>query len=407
MRRTAEGKAISLLEAMALLDAHSHPIMEREEVSLWDALGRVLAQDILAEFDQPPFPRSPLDGYALRSEDLCGAGTAHPIELTVIDEIMAGHVTHKIVGRNEAVRLMTGAKIPKGADCVIRQEDTDYGMDTVRIYKELKANDNYCLQGEDFRCGDTLLKEGQTLSAVEIGILASCGKINVQVYKNPGVAVITTGDETIHPKEKLSEGKIYDSNLFTVGCRIKEYGLTPTMLCHVEDDVEKMVDMIEKASKEADLIITTGGVSVGKKDIMHDVFEMAGIEQLFWRIAVKPGTPTLCGIYKGTLIISLSGNPFGALVNLELLARPVLSKMMHKKELGLLKRQGTMASTFEKSCGVTRYVKGYFEDGKVSIPTTKHTSGVFSSMTGCNCLIEVLPHKNGLRMGDLVWVFML
>lgn len=395
---------ISLDKAVELLRSNCEPMIETERISLWNALGSVLAENIISDMDQPPFPRSPLDGYAIKSEDITGASGNQPVKLKVIDEIMAGHVGKYQVNNGEAVRIMTGAPIPPGADCIIRQEDTDYGETEVEIYKEIRQYDNYCFQGEDFRNKQILLKKNSVLSAIEIGIIASCGKEDVLVYKKPAVALITTGDETMMPGTSLKPGKIYDSNMFTLGCRLKELGVVPKCTMHVEDHADSMVCALQNLSEDTDLIITTGGVSVGKKDIMHEVFQKAGVEKIFWKVSVKPGTPTLCGKYRNTLIICLSGNPFAAVTNLELLVKPVLAKILRKKELEPGRLTMPIDTNFEKGSNVTRYLRGYCSNGKVSIPTNKHSSGIISSMTGCNCLIEIPAGNKGVCKGENVCV---
>nr|WP_314462797.1 gephyrin-like molybdotransferase Glp [uncultured Clostridium sp.] len=395
---------LSLNEAVECLCSNCEPVVETERISLWNASGRVLSENLISEMDQPPFPRSPLDGYALKSEDTTGALENQSVKLKVIDEIMAGSVGRHHVKNGEAVRIMTGAPIPPGADCIIRQEDTDYGENEVKIYKELKQYDNYCFKGEDFKNQQLLLKKGVILSAPEIGIIASCGKPDVLVYKKPAVALITTGDETMVPGTALKPGKIYDSNMFTLGCRLKELGVVPECIMHVDDQTARMVCVIQEISGYTDLIITTGGVSVGKKDIMHEVFKQAGVKTLFWKVSVKPGTPTLCGKYNNTLIICLSGNPFAALTNMELLVKPVLSKMLQKRDLEPDRITVPIDKGFEKGSRVTRYVRGYLNDGKVTIPTNKHSSGILSSMAGCNCLIEIPAGNYGVHKGDQVCV---
>ena len=206
-----------------------------------------------------------------------------------------------------------------------------------------------------------------TLGAVEIGILASLGLESVAVYRSPKATVITTGDEIILPGEELTGGKIYDSNLYTLVTRLRMWGLEVTAGKRVGDDPKAAAEMIRDAAKEADLVVTTGGVSVGKKDIMHEVVKLLGCETIFWKIAVKPGMPTLCAQYQGKLLVCLSGNPYGATVNLELLVRPVLEKMSGRPDLKIKRERAVMESTFPKMSRVTRYVRGYCEDGNVRI----------------------------------------
>lgn len=395
---------ISLQQATEILLDRTENITETECISLWDAAGRVLAEDAVAKRNQPPFSRSPLDGYAVRSQDVEGASKVQSVKLQVIDEVTAGHVSDKILAEGCAIRIMTGAPIPLGADGVIRQEDTDYGEEVVEIYQGIKAYQNYCFAGEDYKAGTTLLSEGTVLGAVEIGILASLGMESVTVYRRPKIALLTTGDEVVLPGEALLPGKIYDSNLYTLGSRMRMWNLDVVMKERAGDVAELVAERIREAAKAADIILTTGGVSVGKKDIMHDVLKLLRAERLFWRITIKPGMPTLCAVYEGKLLICLSGNPFGAAVNLELLVRPLLEKMTGDKRFALCKKQAVIRAEFLKSSPVTRYVRAFYKDGEVGIPEGSNASGILSSMAGCNALIEIPAGTEAVHVGDKVWI---
>lgn len=398
---------LTLGQAQDMLLARVERIEETEMISLWDAADRVLAEDIFAGHNQPPFPRSPLDGYALRSEDIKGASKVRPARLTVTDEADAGHAGKKTVEKGTAIRIMTGAPIPFGADCVVGQEDTDYGEDTVEVYESVGAYENYCFAGEDYKAGAKILEKDMRLGAVEIGVLAGLGIDKVRVYRKIRAAVLTTGDELMLPGEKLEEGKIYDSNLYIAVTRLTSLGADVIRCGHMKDHPAEAAEWLRNAAEEADIIVTTGGVSVGKKDIMHEVLHILGCERIFWKIAVKPGMPTLCAQYKETLFICLSGNPFGAAVNLELLVRPVLSKLSGRKDLKLKKLQAVAESNFPKKSMVTRYVRAYYEDGKVRIPKGSNASGILSSMCGCNCLIEIPAGTPKIETGDEVWIVLL
>lgn len=396
-----------LSDALQVLLERAEKIEECETVSLWEASGRVLAENITATRNQPPFDRSPLDGYAVRSSDIKGASKEHPVTLTVIDEVDAGHVTQKVVENGTTVRIMTGAPIPKGADCVVGQEDTDYGEDRVEIYEEIQRHQNYCFEGEDYQAGTVLLKKETVIGAVEAGVIASLGRGSVKVYRLPKVSVITTGDEIILPGEELLPGKIYDSNLYTLVTRLKSWGMTIEEKGRAEDDAQVVAEKMKEAFQHSDLIITTGGVSVGKKDIMHDVLKILNCKKLFWKIAIKPGMPTLCAEYEGKLLICLSGNPYGATVNLELLIRPLLAKMTGRKDLEIRREKANCMSAFPKKSFVTRYVRAYYGDGKVQIASGSNASGILSSMCGCNCLIEIVAGTNSVEIGDEVEVVLL
>ncbi|MDO4556352.1 MAG: molybdopterin molybdotransferase MoeA [Lachnospiraceae bacterium] len=398
---------ITVKEAVSCLQKETSVITEMEKVSLFESVGRILAEDAAALFDQPPFPRSPLDGYAIRAKDSVNASKKNPVTLKVIGEVCAGAVFSAAVKQGEAVRIMTGAPIPKGADTVIKQEDTDYGMEKVQIYDWLSPYQNYCYQGEDYKAGDVLLKKGTVLDGVAVGILASLGFSEVLVYRKPRVGIISTGDEVMEPGADLKPGKIYDSNLYLIGARLKELGITPVFLLHCEDNPEKMTELIRKKEGEVDLLITTGGVSVGKKDIMHEVLNLLSANQLFWKVALKPGSPTLAALYEKTLLICLSGNPFGAAANFELLVRPVLAALTGSRKWEMKRERAIFQCDFPKASKNRRYIRGFYNEGKVWIPERKHSSGILSTMAGCNCLIEIEPGNAGLKKGYTVWVNLL
>lgn len=397
----------SLEEAIELVKDNITPDFDIEEISVLDALGRVIAEDIVAPHNQPPFPRSPLDGYAMQASDSKGATLEHPVVLKVVDEVMAGSVSNHLVTDGEAVRIMTGAPIPEGADCIVRQEETDYGDEQVKVYREHKAFENYCYAGEDYKKGQCLISKKTPLTSVEIGLLASVGRQNISVYKLPEIHLMTTGDELVMPGQPLQKGKIYDSNLYCLGTRLRQLGFPVVLHDNVEDNPKSVADQIDGIAKQAKVIITTGGVSVGKKDIMHDVFRILKVKKLFWKMALKPGTPTLCGMHKDALIIGLSGNPFGAVTNLEIFVRPVLAYMTNNTTRIPIKQKGILEHDFGKPSRVRRFVRARYEGGKVYLPEGLHSSGVLSSMIGCNCLIDIPNGSEDVHKGDEVLVWML
>ena len=322
---------------------YTKAVQEAETVSLLSANGRILAEDMKAERDNPPFDRAPVDGYACKAEDLAGALPEKPVTLKVIREVDAGEYFDGTVQHGEAVRIMTGAAIPAGCNCCVRQENTDYGEDTVQIYKSMEQWEDYCFQGEDFKKGTVLLKKGTKLSFIEIGILASMG----------------------------------------------------------------VAEAVREAVEVSDLIITTGAVSVGKKDIMHEVVRILGAQRIFWRLEMKPGMPTLFSVYEGTPMLSLSGNPFGAAVSVDLLIRPMIQKLTQDDTLRPVRKKCTLTNDFGKSVGGRRYVRAVTDGETVTIPTKIHSNGILSTMAGCNCLIEMQKGKTGSHAGEEAEVLLL
>lgn len=409
-------EGISVEQAMEQILQYTPVINETEEVELNKAGGRILAQDMVAEFNNPPFDRSPVDGYACKAEDLAGASPEHPVRLKVMEEIDAGQYSERVVEHGQAVRIMTGAAIPKGCDCCIYQERTDYGEDFVEIYTEQKQWDNYCFAGEDFKKGTTLLKKGTHIGYVEAAVMAGMGAATAPVYRRPKVVLLTTGDEVVEPGNPLPAGKIYNSNMTMLSSRMRELGMEPFYMEAVKDDPQIMAERLKEAAKQADMIITTGGVSVGKKDIMHESLGRINAERIFWRVKMKPGMPTLFSVYESepgrkVPVISLSGNPFGVAVGVELLIRPALEKMMQNPAIGLKEVAGVMADDFVKGIKGRRFIRAYWENGKFHLPNGLHSNGVLSSMAGCNCLIDTKTMEDqeskSLNTGDKVSAILL
>lgn len=399
---------ITLEQALALIGKQAAKIQEIEEKEIQKAGGHVLAENIYAPLDNPPFPRSPVDGYAVNAADLRGASKENPAELKVAGCIYAGGDGQSYKAeKGEAYRIMTGAPFPGGTDTAVKQEDTDYGEERVHIYKEQNPYDNYCFQGEDYKKGTLLLKEGIFLTFAEQGILSGIGRTHVKVYKKPSVRIFTTGDELCMPGMSLAPGKIYDSNGMMTAARLRELGIEPLSVSHAGDDEKELARILEKASEDTDIILTTGGVSVGKKDILHGALKRLGAEKIFWRIRLQPGMPTIFSVYKKTLILSLSGNPFGAMANLELLFRPILGILMGTDRFSMEKRTGILKDVFPKKSKVRRFVRANYKEGMVTLPEGIFSSGAIGTLRGCNCLLDIPAGKEPLKAGEEVTVWML
>lgn len=397
-----------LEEAIQEIQNRTKRITEKQEMPVYEAGGYLLAEDIYAPMDNPPFSRAPIDGYAVRSEDLQGASQEHPAKLKVIGCIYAGDsIVYEPLRPGEAYRIMTGAPFPAGSDTAVRQEETDYGEEEVQIYVSQQPYMNYCFQGEDYKQGSILLVEGTRITFAEQGILAGIGRTHVKVYRKPVVRVITTGDELVPAGTPLSSGKIYDSNAMMVASRIKELGICPASVEHCGDSGEGLAKRLKEASQDADIIVTTGGVSVGKKDILHEALPLMGAEKVFWRVLLQPGTPTIFSVYENTLILSLSGNPFGAMANVELLLRPMLAAMTGDPGYKLHHQTGIFRSEFPKKSKGRRFVRAIYYEGQVALPQGLHASGGIGTLRGCNCLLDIPAGTPGLFGGEEVTVWML
>ena len=393
---------VELEEAIKLLAQHAEPIKDTRMVPLIDACGLVAAEEIVSAFDNPPFNRSPLDGYAFCHKDSKGASKGSPARLKLVHEIFAGDAYEGKVARGQAICVMTGGMIPDGFDCVIRQEDVNCSEDEVEIYTELKKHENFCFKGEDIRQGQQLLRQGDVIHYIHLGILSSMGIAEVKTIRPAKVGLMCTGSEIVPIGSPLTPGKIYDSNLYMLAGRIKDLGLAVVPFSPVPDDVFSIAARIDVLAHDTDVIITTGGVSVGKKDMMHEVFSMLNANKIFWRVSMKPGTHALCGVYKNKLIICLSGNPFAASVTFELLARPVLAILASRDSLNYTYKKALLKSDFNKASGSRRFIRAKLVDGDVYLNPGLHSSGALLSMLGCNALVDIPEGSPPLKSGTVV-----
>ena len=402
---------ITVERAIELIRACTEPIgVERIPAS--EAAGRVLAQDVTAPANQPPWPRSPLDGYAFRAADSAGASMEAPVRLRVADTVFAGAWPAVTVGPGECVRIMTGAPIPDGCDCVIRQEDTDEGSPSVEIRRELKPWDNYCFAGDDYHAGDLLLPRGTRLRGNALGVLASAGLYHdgalLDVYRRVRCALLCTGDELVaNTVRPLPPGKIYSSNEAVLSTRLRELGCEVTVgLGTFRDDPAALAAAIRAACETSDVIFTTGGVSVGAKDILHEALPLLGAERVFWRVRQKPGTPLMFSLVGDVPVLSLSGNPFAASATFELYGRVLLARRAGCGDLLPLRAEAVLDTPFPKFGKGRRFVRGVFRDGHVVLPQG-HSSGQLASAVGTNCLAEIPPSDRPLDAGTKVQVLLL
>lgn len=401
-----ENKNIDFEYAMDILQQKLQKLKRTEikYAQTGKAAGRILAEDLYAPLNIPPFHRSPLDGYAVRSEDIRNASEKDPVQLKVTECVFAGEYILREVREGEAVRIMTGAPVPEGADCVVRQEDTDMGDNWVNIYKDIRKYQNYVFKGDDIKKGTLLLQRGTRLSAVEIGLLSGMGIRDIYVYKKPRIALFAFGDELCEAGE-LEEGQIFDMNLQMLRTRCLELKNKIVMSEILKDDISQAIMKLNEAKDKADLIITTGSVSVGKKDIMPRVIEKMKGEIFFRKVKMKPGSPIIFWGLENTPVISLSGNPFAALATFELFARPVIERIMGYS--GEVKWwDGIITKDYLKKSPHCRFVRARYENGYVEIPDN-NSSGALCSMRNCNCLIELPAGDTGKKAGDRVKILLL
>ena len=396
---------ISLEQALNILMDHvTHGKTERK--TLEDCLGLVLSEDVYALLDMPPFSRSAQDGYALCSKDSIGATGENPVKLKVTGKIYAGDHLDVQVRPGEAVRIMTGAMVPVGADCVLRQEDTDEGEDVVQIYKEVEPSCSICFKGEEYKKGHTLLHAGTKIDAAALAVASGNGIMELPVYRRVKAAVVSSGSEVVEPGTPLTPGKIYNTNTVYMKARLHQLGAQVMMSRTVGDELEIMEEALKEAANQAELVITTGGVSVGQKDLTEEALLSIGAEILFHGIAIKPGMPTLAAEKDGVLFIGLSGNPFSAAIPFEMFVREILSLKMGDPDLKLRREALTAVTGFSKNRRRRRFLRGKAEGKEVWLPD-QQANGQMRSMVGCNCLIEIPAGSGPVKAGDKVEVLWL
>lgn len=381
--------------------AEADTIEETEWVDIEDACGRVCAGNMLSGMMVPHFPKSAMDGYAVKAGEVMGASQDEPVKLKVLGELCAGDFVPFLHEPMSAVRVMTGAYVPEGFDAVIRQEDTDYGEREVLVYRGVPSYTNYCKVGEDLQKGQTIVPERTRLTPLHIGLLASVGISEIEVIRPVKVAILSTGSELCTVDEPLAPGKIYNSIAYILQTAIRQEGLSVVSVQTCADEEELLIQTIREAAEAADIVITTGGVSVGKKDLIPAVLKAMGAKVLFQRANIQPGTPTMASKYGDTLLLHLSGNPYAALANFELYFWPLAAKLMGNESYAPKCSTAVLACEYPKVNKVRRLIRAYAEAGEVTIPSEIHASSVIHNLAECNCFID-LEAGRAVQKGDRV-----
>ena len=312
-------------EARAIMQRATVPIARVERIRLQDANGRVLARDVVAGADVPPFSRAAMDGYALRAADTAGATRETPRTLRRVGQVFTGQMPARAVGEGECVEVATGAPMPDGADAVVMVEDADGGETNVRIFAAAQPRQNIGRQGADIARGQTVVAGGTLLNASRVGAVAALGITAVEVYAKPRVAILSTGDEIVDPGGPLAPGQIYDINKFTLSAVVSDHGGVPVPVRTAADSLEDLARAVDECLGE-DLLVFSGGSSVGHRDLIMDVIAAKG-EVLFHGIAVKPGKPTAFGRIDGKLVFGMPGYPTSCLSNAYILLAPTLRRI--------------------------------------------------------------------------------
>lgn len=402
-------------------------VLEEEQVPILDSPGQVLAEDIYSSINIPPLDNAAMDGYAIQSRDTCGASSESPRFLRVIDTVIAGSVSEQEVKPGTAVRIMTGAAVPKGADSVVRFEDTDeaqrkksptgQSMSEIGILGKAEAGLNIRRAGEDIAKGSRVLKKGTVIRPAEVGVLASLGRNQVTVIRRPVVAMLATGNELVDINQPLPAGKIYNSNTYSVAALVQRYGGIPKILGIALDSEDSLVTKLRQGL-DADMLITSGGVSAGDYDMVKDVLAKEG-EITFWTVRMKPGKPLAFGIIKGVdktgatrniPHLGLPGNPVSSMVTFELFARPAILKMMGKKNLTKPTVEAVIEEPIVNTDGRRVYTRAVVEKrgGQYFARLTgPQGSGILTSMSLANGLVIVPEDKAEVKAGEVVQVIML
>jgi molybdopterin molybdotransferase len=411
---------ISVEEARTYILKHFQPLGP-ERVHVLDALDRVLTEDVVSDLNVPPFNNSAMDGYALRAADISNATREKPTTLRVVGDIAAGYVAQKKLERGEAMRIMTGAPMPEGADTVVRFEETSEGIqphgkpkkNTVEIWKAGVRGDNVRNAGEDVQKGAVVLSRGSVLTAAGIGVLAMVGKKEVMVHRRPRVAVLATGDELVDVDQPVTPGKIRNSNEYSNTAAVIKAGGIPVRLGIARDNINDLTAKI-RAGLEADvdLFLTSAGVSVGDYDMVKDVLGAEG-EMHFWQVKMKPGKPLAFGILRGKKpvpILGLPGNPVSSIVSFEVFARPAILTMLGKTKFTRPTVWATLQDDAKNSADRRNFIRVWVEkrDGQLVARTTgEQGSGILTSIARANGLLTMPEDLPLIRAGTEVEIQML
>ncbi len=394
------GALLPFEEAKRVVDEHIEPTMRVEIINIDDTSGRVLAEDIVATLSTPPFDRAAMDGYAVRAKDTFNSGQRNPRVLNVVGEVHAGETPQQMVKAGESIQIATGAMMPKGADAVVMVEDTEAENGRVKVFKSAYPRANVGRKGEDIKKGDAVLRQGFVLDAGRIGVLASQGIHQIRVYEKPKVAILPTGEEVVEVGKRLKPGQVYDINSHTIASVVKANGAIPLRVGIAGDELEELKSAITEALK-SDLVVISGGSSVGERDLLIDVLQDWG-EILFHGIQVKPGKPTIFAMVQGKPLLGMPGYPTSCLINTYLFLLPTVRKMAHLPPRRGETVEARLARRVPGSVGRKQFLTVKLEGGE-AVPVFKE-SGAITSVADADGYIEIAENIDLLEKGAPVTV---
>ena len=403
---------LSFEKALELVTKNSKPIGTKI-IPLNKSLGYVLSESLKSRYNIPLFDNSSVDGYGVRISDIKKASENSPVKLKLIKEIKAGDFSDYKLKTGEALKIFTGAMVPKSVDSVVMKEYSVIKNGHVYLNKDTSKRENIRAEGEEFKKNSVILTKGTRLTPPILGLIATLGYSKIKVYLKPKVSIIVTGSELIRPGVKLGKGKIYDSNSFAIAACLQKAGIQDINIIHVKDKKDKIKNEIKKALNHSDIIITLGGISVGDYDFVKDVLKELKVKTFFTKVSMKPGKPNYFGIYRKkrkNLIFGLPGNPVSALVSFHQFIRPALLKIMGTKTFYNLYLNAVLDTDLKKDSPRLEFIRGYIKQKNGSLlacPTSGQGSHMLGGIAGANCLIYFPWEKNFLRKGEKVKVDLL
>lgn len=406
-------RLLSYQEAKDIVQQHLKPKpLGTQEIPLLQAHNRVLAQDAIAELDIPPFDRSTVDGYAVQAQDTYGADETTPLKLRVVGSVAIGETPHIQISKGEAAEIVTGAPIPEGANAVVMLEDTSIDGTELNVYSSVTANENIMKKGSDIKNGQVTLKAGTVLGAPQIGVLAAIGMANVNVYRVPCVAVLSTGPEVTEPGKELLPGKIYDINAYSLCAAVLESDANPLYRGVVPDNETELRQALQNALASADMVITSGGVSVGPKDLTPQIAGSLGKPGIiFSGVALKPGKPVTLSLIEEKPIFSLPGHPAAALLTFHLFVRPIIQAMagrpLAETESLVAVSGARLFSAKGRRTFTTVQLRRDAQGKLIADPVESGASGAITTLSKADGYVEIPENVQFIDIGEevKVWLF--